>query len=155
MFEAHRPSSCDSGFVLAGGFDTKGEAHEKVVVAFGRVDEEVESLAWSVEGLRFFHLGPESLALPGAVWTVDLEPAGVHGGEQAEAELRLGSGGKRKRGDDAAKGVPQEGIDGFADTRGVDNDPAAVPDVLENMDQLAIEIGVLLPGAGEVVDDLH
>ena len=72
---------------VVGGLDEEGEGGEEVVVALGGVYEEVDGLVGPDYALCLGHLGPELGGLGGTVGLVGVEPAGVDGCEEVEAEL--------------------------------------------------------------------
>ena len=72
-----------------GGVDEEGEGGQEVVVALGGVYEEVDGLVGSDYAPCLGDLGPELGGLGGAVGLVGVEPAGVDGGEEVEAEVRF------------------------------------------------------------------
>ena len=97
-------------------------------MALGWVDEEVDCLVGSDYAPCFGDLGPEFVGLGGAVGLVGVEPAGVYGGEEVEAEVRLAAGGEGEGLDDGRSyGLTQEGGDACTYTGGVDDYPAACP----------------------------
>ena len=138
---------------MTGGFDEEGQAHKKVVVALGGINEEVHGLAGTVIGLRLFHLIPELLVFRRAVGGIHLQRTGVDSGEEIKAKLGLGGGGEDKGEDAPAQRLPQERGDGLTDAGGVDDDTAAVPDVFQEVDELGVEFGVALSSPGVVFDD--
>ena len=85
---------------VVGGVDEEGEGGEEVVVALGGVYEEVDGLVGPDYALCFGDLGPELGGLGGAVGLVGVEPAGVDGGEEVEAEVGLAAGGEVEGFDD-------------------------------------------------------
>ena len=105
-------------------------------MALGWVDEEVDCLVGSDCAPCFGDLGPEFVGLGGAVGLVHVEPAGVDGGEEVEAEVRLAAGGEGEGFDDGgSETLPQEGGDACADAGGVDDYSAASPHVFENVNE--------------------
>jgi len=97
-------------------------------VALGWFNEKVDCLVGSYGPPCFGDLGPEFLGLGGAVGLVDPEPAGVDGGEEVEAEVRLAAGGEVEGFDDGgSETLTQEGGYACADAGGVDDYPAASP----------------------------
>ena len=138
---------------MTGGFDEEGQAHKKVVVALGGINEEVHGLAGTVIGLRLFHLIPELLVFRRAVGGIHLERTGVDGSQEIEAQLGLGRGGEGKGQNAPAKRLLEERGDRLTDTGSIDDDTAAVPDVFQEVDELGIEFGVALSSPLVVFDD--
>ena len=60
--------------------------------------------------------------------------------------MGLGRGGEGKGQNAPAKRLLEERGDGLADAGGIDNDPAAVPDVFQEVDELGVEFSVATAG---------
>ncbi len=93
------------------------------------VDVEVHGLAGPVIGLGPLHLVPELTVLRRAVPGIHLDRPGVDGGQEVEAQQRLGGGGEGIGDDVLAQAIPEKRGDGLADTGGIDDHLAALPDV--------------------------
>ena len=122
-------------------------------MALAGVYEEVDGLVGSDYALCLGDLGPELLGLGGAVGLVGVEPAGVDGGEEVESEVGLAAGGEVEGFDDGrSETLPQKGRYACADAGGVDDYPAAAPDVFEKVGQGRESLGVGLTCPPEVLD---
>ena len=138
---------------VVGGVDEEGEAGEEVVVALGGFDEEVDCLVGSDCAPCFGDLGPEFVGLGGAVGLVGVEPAGVDGGEEVEAEVRLAAGGEVEGFDDGgSETLSQEGGDACTDAGGVDDYSAAFPHVFEKVNEGRVDLRVGFPRPPVVLD---
>jgi len=77
----------------------------------GRVHQEVHGLVGAEEALGPLHLLPELLELRGAIGGINLEPAGVDGGQELKAKPGLGGLGEEEGDvDDAVERLIQDGF---------------------------------------------
>ena len=132
------PSSGDAGFIVTGGFDEESEGHEEVVVALRGIQKEVHGLAGAVIRFSLFHLVPELLIFRRGIGGIHLERTGVDGSKEIEAELGLGWGGEGKGQNAPAKRLLEERGNRLTDAGSIDHHAAAVPDVLEEVDELGV-----------------